>query len=86
MGKHDKLLAKILSGTSDGNIRFSELCSLLEKLGFYHRISGSHYIYYSENVADIINLQPLGSKAKDYQVKQVRNVILKYKLGGSFYA
>jgi hypothetical protein len=31
---------------------------------------------------EIINLQPKGSKAKPYQVKQVRNLILKYKLAG----
>jgi hypothetical protein len=28
-----------------------------------------------------IFIQPLGSEAKAYQVKQVREVILKYKLG-----
>jgi len=31
-------------------------------------------------VSEILNLQPNGSKAKVYQVKQVRNLILKYKL------
>ncbi len=30
---------------------------------------------------EILNLQPKGSKAKPYQVKQVRHVILKYRLG-----
>jgi len=34
-----------------------------------------------EGIAEILNLQPIGSKAKAYQVKQVRNVILSYKLG-----
>jgi hypothetical protein len=33
-------------------------------------------------VAEILNLQPRGAHAKAYQVKQVRHVILKYKLGG----
>jgi hypothetical protein len=33
-------------------------------------------------VEEIINLQPAGSKAKPYQVKQVRGIILKYQLGG----
>jgi hypothetical protein len=31
---------------------------------------------------EIINLQAKGSKAKPYQVKQVRTLILKYKLAG----
>lgn len=35
-----------------------------------------------EGVAEILNLQPRGAQAKAYQVKQVRHVILKHKLGG----
>ena len=31
---------------------------------------------------EIINLQPIGNKAKAYQVKQVRNLIVKYKFAG----
>jgi len=84
MHKYAKLLAKILSGISDNNIRFTELCNLLEELGFAQRIKGDHFIYYMEGVEEIINIQPLGNKAKGYQVKQVRNLILKYKLGGNF--
>jgi len=45
-------------------------------------MKGSHHIYYKEGIVEIINIQPKGNKAKDYQVKQVRNIILKYKLGG----
>jgi hypothetical protein len=37
-------------------------------------------------VAEIVNLQPKGAKAKAYQVKQVRAILLKYKMGGSFNA
>jgi hypothetical protein len=29
---------------------------------------------------EILNLQPKGSQAKPYQVRQVRDVVLKYKL------
>ncbi len=32
-------------------------------------------------IAEKINLQRDGSKAKPYQVRQVRRVIVKYKLG-----
>jgi hypothetical protein len=35
-----------------------------------------------EGVEEKINLQRDDSKAKAYQVRQVRSVILKYKLGG----
>jgi hypothetical protein len=42
--------------------------------------NGSHRIFYKEGIEEIINIQPNGSKAKPYQVKQVRLIILKYKL------
>jgi predicted RNA binding protein YcfA (HicA-like mRNA interferase family) len=83
MNPHDKLLIRILSGRSDTNIPFSEMCQLLHELGFDERIRGSHHIFTKEGMEEIFNLQPKGSKAKPYQVKQVRNVILKYRLGGT---
>ena len=52
------------------------------RLGFDERIRGSHHIFTRDAVAEILNIQPKGVKAKPYQVKQVRHVILKYKLGG----
>ncbi|MDI6768017.1 MAG: type II toxin-antitoxin system HicA family toxin, partial [Bacteroidota bacterium] len=61
------------------NIYFSDLCNLLYALGFEERVRGSHHIFTKVGVEEIINLQPKGSQAKPYQVKQVRNIILKYK-------
>ncbi len=49
-------------------------------LGFEERIRGSHRIFKREDIDEILTLQPRGSKAKPYQVKQVRNLILKYRL------
>ena len=72
MSKLDKVLEKILRGTSDANIDFDDLRKLLINAGFGERIRGSHHIYTKSNVVEIINLQPKGSKAKPYQVKQVR--------------
>jgi virulence-associated protein VapD len=77
-----KALEKILRGTSDANIPFDDLRRVLENLGFDERIRGSHHIFSREGVAEILNLQPKGNKAKPYQVKQVRHVILKYHMGG----
>ncbi len=82
MGKYEKLLSQILQGTSDANISFDDLYNLLKKLGFDERIRGSHHIFRKEGIIEKINLQRDGSKAKIYQVRQVRNVILKYNLGG----
>lgn len=81
MSKHDKLLIQILRGTSDANIPFDGLCSLLKYIGFTERIKGGHHIFTKNGVVEILNLQPKGNKSKPYQVKQVRNVIVKYKLG-----
>ncbi len=81
MSKHEKLLLQVLRGTSDKNIPFKDVCQLLYYLGFDERIRGDHHIFTKNDVEEILNLQPKGSKAKPYQVKQVRNVIIKYKLG-----
>ena len=82
MGKYSDLLFRLLAGKSDANISFSELSHLLNGLGFHERIKGDHPIFTKAGVEEILNLQPLGSKAKPYQVQQIRNVIVKYKLGG----
>lgn len=80
MGKKEKILLKVLRGTSDANISFNDLCLLLHHLGFDERIKGSHHIFTRSDVEEILNLQPKRGKAKAYQVKQVRNIILRYKL------
>jgi hypothetical protein len=82
MGKYDKLLFQILRGLSDNNIGFDELCGLLEYMGFEKRSRGSHNVFHRAGVEELINLQRDGGKAKPYQVRQVRAVILKYRLGG----
>ena len=82
MSKYEKVLLKILRGSSDNNMPFSDLCYLLEYLGFQNRVKGSHHIFFKDGIEEILNLQPKNSKAKPYQVRQARDVILKYKLGG----
>ncbi|MBW4482413.1 MAG: type II toxin-antitoxin system HicA family toxin [Tildeniella torsiva UHER 1998/13D] len=84
MSQQDKLLVKILRGTSDANISFVQLCQLLAALGFEERIRGSHHIFSKEGIEEILNLQPKQGKAKAYQVKQVRTIILRYKLGEQY--
>ena len=83
MRQHEKLLTRILSGTSDNNIMFADLQKVLERLGFSCRVKGDHFIYTKDHVEEIINLQPVNGKAKAYQVKQVRGIILKYQMGGA---
>lgn len=72
MGKIDKIYDDVMSGNSDSNINFTDLCNLLTNLGFAERIESSHHIYVLPAIQQIINLQKDGAKAKNYQVKQVR--------------
>lgn len=74
MSKFEKLVPKILSGSSDKNIGFEELRTLLITLGFNERVKGSHHIFFKTEVTEILNLQSIGSKVKPYQVKQVRRL------------
>jgi predicted RNA binding protein YcfA (HicA-like mRNA interferase family) len=81
MGRADKLAAKILSGKSDKNFAFNDLCYVVERAGFQLRAGrGGHRIYHKEGIVEIVNVQPRDGKAKPYQVKQVRELLLKYKI------
>jgi virulence-associated protein VapD len=82
MARRQRVLQAVLRGDADANIGFSDLRNLLRGLGFEERIRGSHYIFTKEGVEEILNIQARGSKSKPYQVKQVRQVIVRYKLAG----
>jgi hypothetical protein len=76
-----KLIEKILTGVSDNNIRFADLRKLLLSLDFIERIKGDHHILTISGIEEIINIQPLkDGMAKAYQVKQIRKILVKYKL------
>ena len=80
MGSRVRLLADILGGRSDANIRFEGLRGLLLAMGFKERVKGSHHLFSRPGIEEIINLQPKGGKAKVYQVRQVRDLILRHEL------
>ena len=61
-----------MTGQSDANIDFDDLCNLLNRLGYSSKQSGSHNIFRKPGF-DLINLQNSGGKAKPYQVRQVRD-------------
>ena len=68
----------VISGNSDNNIDFNDYINLVEALGFIlQRQNGSHMIFKHSNGA-YLNVQKEGSKAKGYQVKQLRILIEKY--------
>lgn len=83
MTRQSRMLSRILAATADQNIRFEGLRTLLLGLGFQERVRGSHHIFTREGVAEILNLQPGGGgMAKPYQVRQVRDAIVRYRLAG----
>lgn len=81
MVKYDKVPRSIPNGDAGANIRFADLVRLLLRLGFSQRIRGDHSIFTKPGIVEIINLQPEGAMAKSYQVKQVRGIVLQYRLG-----
>ncbi len=80
MSKFEKLYEHILMRKSDSNVAFETFCGLLKRLGFDERIKGDHHIFTKDGIEEILNLQPKDGKGKAYQVKQVREVILKYHI------
>lgn len=86
MTRSEKTLEQILRGASDANIAFAAMRHLLVNLGFEERVRGSHHIFMRAGVEEILNLQSKGAKCKPYRVKQVRSVILRYKLAEGFRA
>lgn len=81
MSKHETTKDRILSGTSNANIHFEDVCSLLTRLGFQFKVNGGHHKFYKDGIREIIILQPgRDGKAKPYQVKQIRAIICQYKM------
>ena len=81
MSHFKRILSQILAGKSDANIAFNDLCNLLIHMGFEERTKGSHHIFRKSGIDEKIIIQKDQNKAKPYQVKQVRNMFIKYKLG-----
>lgn len=80
MTGREKDLQRVLDPRNDASIPFDVLVSVLQRLGFELRLRGHHHLFSREGVVEILNLQPRGATAKPYQVRQVRRVILRYRL------
>lgn len=86
MSRYGKIRAEILSGKSDKNISEEDMVFFLSKIGAIHRrTKGSHMQYSIEDIPELINIQPKNGKIKPYQVKEIRNIVNKYKLGEGGY-
>jgi len=80
MSRWRKVLDLVLRGTSDATIPFDDLCGMLSRLGFDERVRGSHHIFTRPDVAEILNLQAKNASARPYQVRQVRQVVTRYRI------
>ena len=74
----ESVLLRVLQGTADANIRFDDLRALLVDLGFSEPIRGSHHSLYAAGCRR--DSEPSTVGLTGHQVKQVRRVILRYKL------
>ncbi len=82
MSRYDDVREKILSGNSDKNISEEDMKFFLRKIGAVHkRTKGSHFMCSLDGVPELINIQPKNGKIKPYQVKEIRNIVKKYRLG-----
>ena len=76
-----KVYNAVVSGQSDNNINFSDFRNLIVDLGFqFMRQSGSHIQYYHDGINAFMNIQKDGSKAKGYEVRQLRKIIKEHNL------
>lgn len=80
MAQLEKLLARVLSGSANASLRFADARTLLGRLGFSERIRGSHHIFTRPGIVELVDLQPQGGNCKPYQVKQIREVIIRNHL------
>ena len=76
-----KIYKDVLSGNCDNNINFNDFRNLIVDLGFeFIRQNGSHIQYYCKDIDERMTIQNNKSKAKEYQVRQLRNIIIKHNL------
>lgn len=82
MSQYEKIRSDVLSGKCDKNISEADMKFFLSKIGATHkRTAGSHIQYTIDNIPELINIQPKNGKIKPYQVKEIRNIVNKYRLG-----
>ena len=75
-----RLLRRLASGALQ-NVRFSDMIDLVEGFGFrLDRTRGSHHVFVHPEVPEVLSLQPEGSQAKAYQIREFLELIEEYEL------
>jgi hypothetical protein len=74
-----KMRAALFDQGRDYNHRFNDVVGFLEATGWRLRCKGSHRIFTRPGCPFLLNLQPEKTgKAKAYQIRQVRQLLLRY--------
>ncbi len=74
-------LLRRLAGGALQNIRFGDMIEFVEGFGFrLDRTRGSHHLFVHPDVPEVLSLQPEGSQAKAYQIRQFLRLIEEYEL------
>ncbi len=70
---------RLLNGSR--NVSFDDLANLAEGFGFrLSRVRGSHHFFVHSAIPVVLNLQPVGGRAKRYQVQQLLDLVEEYDL------
>jgi predicted RNA binding protein YcfA (HicA-like mRNA interferase family) len=76
MSHQKKLLAKLLAGKAGNNFSFDDLVMVLLNAGYTHeRTAGSHAIFRHATLPCVNIQKRKDEKAKNYQVRQVRDIL-----------
>ena len=75
-------MEQVLARSSVANVPFEDLCALLRHVGFEERVRGSHHVFRKAGVEGRIDLRESGGRAKPYQVRQVRALLVRHTLTG----
>ena len=76
-----KRLLRRLSQGAVYNVAFADFTDLLEGFGFrLARSSGSHFIFSSPGIPEVVNIQPIRGEAKAYQIRQILRLVERYNL------
>lgn len=76
-----KVYNDVVSGKCDNNIRFADFEKLILDLGFtFKGQKGSHMAFYHNGINERMTIQNDKSKAKGYQVRQLRQIIIEHNL------
>jgi len=78
--KHRQLLRRLVRGALK-NVSFADFVHLVEGYGFVEiRVSGSHHLFASKGLPEMLNIQEVKGEAKPYQIRQFLRLVECYNL------